>query len=168
MSRERHPALTTLRIAAPFMLAAALLLISAAPLGQAQAALPTPHFTLILVYYWSIHRPELAPLPAVAALGLLQDLLWAQPPGLTALILLLVHTVLSNQQAFFARRSFLVGWAAFLPVALASGLAVWALSCAYEGRLLSPTPAVAQSMVTLLAFPLLGWCLGRLDRYIGP
>lgn len=168
MSRARHPAITALRIAAPFMLAIGLMLASAMPLGQAHAALPMPHFTLILVYYWTIHRPELAPLPAVAGLGLLQDLVWAQPPGLTMLVLLLVHAVLSNQQSFFARQSFIVGWAAFIPVALAAGLAIWALSSLYHGQLLSPLPALAQSMVTLLAFPLLGWLLGRLDRYIGP
>ncbi|RMD90638.1 MAG: rod shape-determining protein MreD, partial [Alphaproteobacteria bacterium] len=101
-----------LRAAAPLALATALVILTQIPIGSATAAVPAPNWPLMLVFYFSIHRPRLVPPAGVALVGLFQDFLWGGPPGLNMLLLLLAQMVLSNQQAHFVRLPFLFGWAA--------------------------------------------------------
>lgn len=152
----------------PFLLALFLTMMMQLPIGDGTGNVPVPHLTLMLVYYWSIHRPELLPVPAVAVIGLFQDLLWGGPPGLNMIVLLVARVILSNQQALFVRQSFGVGWAGFVPVVfLAMGL-TWLIVCLYYGMLVSMLPLVGYGLVTLAAYPLLGWLFGRFDRFLKP
>ncbi len=52
-----------------------------------------PAMTLVVVYFWSIYRPELLPAAAVFLVGFFQDVLSGAPLGLSSFVLLLVHWV---------------------------------------------------------------------------
>jgi len=165
--RDAAPSLRSgTKAAMPMTLGVILALCSLLPLGNATASLPVPHFTLILVYYWSIHRPSLVPPLGVAALGLFQDLLWGGPPGLNMLVLLTAQSVLSNQQALFTRRSFAVGWAAFVSVAAIATAVSWIVASLYYQGEAAVRPLVEQALLTIAAYPVLGWIFGRIDRLL--
>lgn len=158
--------LTGLRAATPMLLGVVLALCSLMPLGDATGSLPAPHLTLVHVYYWSIHRPQLVPPLAVAVLGLFQDLLWGGPPGLNMLVLLAAQSVLSNQQALFTRRSFAVGWGAFITVAAIAAAVSWIVGSLYYDGQAALRPLVEQALLTIAVYPLLGWVFGRIDRIL--
>lgn len=155
-----------LRASAPAALAVLLAMLTMLPLGSGTAGFLAPHVTLMMVFYFSIHRPGLMPPVTVAALGLIQDLLWGGPPGLNMLVLLIAQLVLSNQQTLFTRRSFAFGWVGFGAVAFIALAVSWILASGYYGRPLSPWPLVMHGLVTIASYPLFGWLFGQLDKRI--
>lgn len=157
---------TGLRSVTPVLLGVVLAFAGMLPIGSATAAIPAPHFTLIHVHYWSIHRPHLVPLPAVAGIGLLQDLVWGGPPGLNMLVLLTAQAVLSNQQALFTRRSFTVGWMAFIVVVAIAAAVSWSIASLYYDGEAALRPVIEQALLTIAAYPPVGWIFGRIDRLL--
>lgn len=166
MKGERTTALDMARAATPTGLALLLAIATLLPVGDAVAAIAAPHATLILVYYWSIHRPELLPLPVLAAVGLFQDLLWGGPPGLNMLILPAVRIVLANQETLFRNLSFSAGWAGFALVAALATALSWAAGSLYYGAVMPARPMFGHGLITVAFYPLLGWLLGRVDRWL--
>ncbi len=151
----------------PLTLAFLLAILTQIPLGSATAGIPAPNWTLMLVFYFSLHRPSLVPPVAVALVGLFQDFLWGGPPGLNLLILLITQMVLSNQQALFVRRSFLVGWLGFVTVAAIAMALSWLSGSLYYGEILGLRPLAVQTALSVLAYPLAGWVFGRIDGVLG-
>jgi len=166
MSRAGAATLSALRSSAPLGLGGVLAVLTLLPFGGAAAEVAAPHLTLALVYYWSIHRPQLMPPLAVAALGLFQDLLWGGPPGLNLLLLLTAQSVLANQETFFTRRSFAVGWAGFTLVLVIAMAVQWAAGSVYYNGQPAWGPLAEQCLLTVAVYPVLGWLFGRLDRLL--
>jgi len=125
-----------------------------------------PWLTLVAVFYWAAHRPDLMPMPAVFGIGLFHDLLAGAPLGPGALVLLMVHALIAGQRRFFVSRSFAVLWAVFAIVALAAVTAHWALSMAATGALLTPMPVVFQVLTTVATYPLLTWVFVHVQRTV--
>ena len=158
--------LSLLKASGPAVMAAVLILIMHLPYGDASGGVPLPHMALIVVYYWSIHRPDFLPIALVAAIGFFLDMLSGGPPGLNMLVLLIAQIVLSNQQVLFVRQSFAVGWLGFVPITALAMLLSWIIASLYYGDLLSAMPVIAQGLVTLAAYPLFGWIFGWIDKMI--
>jgi len=110
--------------------------------------------------------PHLVPPLAVAGLGLLQDLMWGGPPGLNMLVLLSAQAVLTNQQALFTRRSFTLGWAAFMAVMAFTATVSWAIASLYYEGEAALRPLIEQALLTIAAYPPVGWIFGRIDRLL--
>ncbi len=166
MTDFQSAVLASLKAMVPALLALVLATLTKLPLGDGTGGVPMPHLTLMLVYYWSIHRPELLPMPVVVGIGLYQDLIWGGPPGLNMLVLLIAQVILSNQQSLFTRRDFIVGWMGFVPVTvLAMGLS-WIVASLYYGVIAPGYPLLTHGLTTLAAYPLLGWLFGRVDRVL--
>ena len=108
------------RALAPFISSVAIILV-----GMTFSSFPgfgriSPCFGLMATYYWAIHRPDLLPLSATFALGLLTDLLSAAPAGMHALIYILVQWILVTQRRFFLGNTFLLLWWGFALIATAA------------------------------------------------
>ena len=116
-------------------------------------AMPTPLIPLMVVFYWSIQRPEATPAPLVFLVGLAQDLLLAGPLGLWAFAYLAVHAATLSQRQFFLGRNFAAVWTGFMMVCLVVLLVGWAIASLYYGRLLSPSELFFQLLVTVLLYP---------------
>lgn len=126
----------------PFASTAVAVVVLAFPLGlPGQAELL---FALLLcsVYFWSIYRPGSIGPSAVFALGLLADLLGPEPPGITALVLLLLSGTAVRFRLQLQRGGFLVVWLAFTGFAAAAIAAVWLATAALDLRLLPLAPAL--------------------------
>lgn len=139
----------------PGLLGVALVLLSTIPFyipGYGQVA---GNLVLISVFYWAIHRPDLLSNITVFLIGLLQDILVGMPPGMNAIVLLLVRTIAVSQGRVFRGRSFIILWWGFGIVALACSLLVWLLSTMYVFAPLSPVPGLYQAALTTALFPFL-------------
>lgn len=150
----------------PFALSCLLIIVAMVPLRIPDVVPVLPSVTLIAVYYWTIHRPDLMPLWAVFLLGLFQDLIGAAPVGLGILALFVVAGVVRSQWRFFAHASFAVIWSLFGLVAAAAVLTMWVLLCLLEATLLDPQPALFQFFATVAFYPCLSWVFVQTQKII--
>jgi rod shape-determining protein MreD len=139
----------------PALLGVLLVLLSATPLYIPGYAPTAANLVMMAVFYWAVHRPDLlSPLTAFM-LGLLQDILVGMPPGMNALVLVLVRAIGVSQSRVFRDRSFLLLWWGFGLVAAAAAALVWMLSLAYSLTYIDPLPVVFQAAMTTALFPFL-------------
>ncbi len=153
-----------LRGLAPFALTLALVFAVMLPLPIPGFAQIMPAVSLIAVYHWSIYRPDLLPLSATFAVGLIQDALTGAPLGLTSFVLLLLRTVVVSQRRFFHGKTFMVEWWGFMLVAPGAMFVSWALASLYFGALVNPRAAGVQLLLTIAFYPGLTWLFGRVQH----
>jgi len=135
-------------------LCAAALFARLLPLGTGAGGLPPPDLIAALVIAWSVRRPDLLPLWAVAVAGLAADMLLMRPPGLWAALLVVASEALRRRH----------GRLQTLPltteIALAAGLLALmvVLHWLALALLLVPQPSLwaqlVQVPVTAAAYPL--------------
>jgi rod shape-determining protein MreD len=148
----------------PFLLSVVLVILNLIPLQLPGYAAVSPHFALMAVYYWALHRPSLLPSGAVFLIGLLQDFLSGGPIGQNAAILILVYVVAVSQARFFYGKSFFVVWWGFMMVSLGVAAAEWLIACLLSGSLLAPEPAFFECAMNIAAYPILGWLFVQVHR----
>jgi rod shape-determining protein MreD len=151
-----------LRGALPVVLAVFVVFVDLAPRPAAAGGGLAPFLTLVVVYFWSVYRPDLMTYPAVFAVGLVYDVLSGQPLGGTALALLVGRGVLVARHRFFYAKSFSVIWALFLLWAPAVETLRYVAAASLLGAMVDPWPLVVQCALTVALYPALSWVLVRL------
>ncbi|MFO1070217.1 MAG: rod shape-determining protein MreD [Geminicoccaceae bacterium] len=136
------------------------------PLPDASPAAVAPVLAIVTVYYWSLHRPDLMGPVAVAGIGLVQDLVAGTPPGLTSLVLLLVHGLAGSAEAVGRLRSPLLAWGTFLLVATAALALRWLAMSLWSLQLFPLRPALFELALTVVVYPLPAGLLSLLDSRI--
>lgn len=123
-------------------------------------AFPVPYagavrvsFVLMAVYYWAIYRPTLVPSSLCFFTGLLMDVLSGMPPGLNAVVILLVQRVVKSQRRFLMGQPYIAIWAMFGLVAVAAAAMQWLLFGFSGWRWTGGMPAAAGAAASLLLFP---------------
>jgi rod shape-determining protein MreD len=134
------------------------------PLHIPGQALLRPAYAMGCVYFWSLFRPASLPIPLTGLIGLLLDLMGVTPPGLWALLLILLQsaTLLSRRRLVPSR--FLFTWAAFTGFAAAASLLAWALQSALGLTLLPAWPTGLEILVSAALYPALAAMLVRAHR----
>lgn len=150
----------------PLLTSLLLVLISALPFHVPDFGRVSPNVAFMVVFYWSIYRPDRFPAWAAFAVGLWQDVLIGTPLGMNALVALLVHWAVSNQRRFFQGKSFFVVWWAFALVAVGVALLVWLLMMVLSSTLMSPAPGLVQLVLTIALYPFLTWFLAGVQHVI--
>ena len=168
MSPALARVLLVLRGYVPAAAALAAVLLAVLPFGVPRLAVVTPFFALIVVYYWSVYRPDLLPVWAVFLLGLCQDVLTGAPTGLVALVLVLVHALAVSQRRVLLGQTFAVEWAGFLLVAGGATTLAWLLASLWHTALLGPMPFAIQASFTVALYPLGAWLLAFSARLARP
>lgn len=149
---------------APFAVTVMLLLIGLIPIPVPSYAQVAPALTMVSVYYWTIHRPDLMR-PGVAFLiGLLQDLLTGGPLGLNALLLVVTQWVVVNQRRVFLASTFSLLWFGFAMIMLGAAVLQWLAYSALSASLLPFATAFFQALLTIAVFPAVGWLLIKVHR----
>ena len=149
---------------APALTAALCVIASMVPAHLPGFAATTPLFTLMAVYFWTLHRPELLPFAAVFAAGLLLDLLGGAPLGISSLILLLAHALVLSQREHLLMRRFTVVWGGFLVVAAAAVALQWGVVGLFYGMVLDVRAFLFQGVVTVAMYPVVSYLLARVER----
>lgn len=134
-------------------LAAAVVLVKLLPLGLGSREWPVPDLLLCLLVAWMIRRPDLLPMPLVAAVFLWADLMLMRPPGLWAALAVLAGEWLRHRQRGLRAAPLVAepGLLALLMVAMV--LTHWAVL----GVVFVDQPTLGQQLlqvpVTVLAYP---------------
>ncbi|MFW5679145.1 MAG: rod shape-determining protein MreD [Pseudomonadota bacterium] len=155
-----------LRHTVPFLLGVFAVFVDLAPRPAAAGGGIGPFFTLVVVYFWCVYRPDLMSHAAVFVIGLLHDLMSGLPLGCTALAFVLGRAALIARHRFFHAKSFTVIWGLF--VLLVAGVEVtrFAIASVVIGGAVDPTPLVVQSILTVALYPAVSWALVRVHGHV--
>lgn len=145
----------------PFVMTLGLVFVGTIPLRLPGQQVLAPSLSLIALFYWSLHRPDLMPAVAAFALGFFHDVLSGAPLGTGAAVYLSVHAVVHWQRQFFHGKSFGVLWLGFSVVLSAAILLGWVLTSMLAGTIVDAHAAVLQAMATIGCFPAMVWALWR-------
>jgi rod shape-determining protein MreD len=139
-------------------------ILSIEPIHIAGYADLAPDFTLMVVYHWTIYRPDLLPALAIFLIGVIYDLLTGGPPGASALLLLLARAVVLRHRRWFLHRTFLSVWAGFILLTVAAMLGLWILHSLLEAEMSEFQTAIFRGMLTMSLFPVVSFLLGRAQQ----
>lgn len=125
-----------------------------------------PPLALMAVFYWAVHRPDWFGSISAFVVGLLADLLFGAPLGISAGLYAASHILLTQQQRFFKGTTFQLVWAGYgitqLAVTLGQAL-LWWLVLARQPQL---EPLLTLNVLGVLLFPPICWTLSRLHRVL--
>jgi rod shape-determining protein MreD len=157
---------TFARNSIPMLFAIVFVLLGALPYQIPLLGPIFPALALIVVYFWSIFRPELVPAAAVFLIGFFQDVLTGAPLGLSSLVLLVVHGVIVNQRRVFIGKSFWVAWMGFAVVATGAALGGWAIASIFNGIFMSAGALMIQLLLTVAIYPGFSWAFAMVQKII--
>ncbi len=150
----------------PILLALVFVLMGALPYQVPLLGPIFPSLALIVVYFWSIFRPELLPLAAVFLIGFFQDVLTGAPLGLSSLVLLAVHGVVVNQRRVFIGKLFWVAWMGFALVAVGAAVGGWIIASIYNGVFMAAGALSIQLLLTVSFYPVFSWIFSLIQKII--
>ncbi len=154
------------RSATPAMITLFLVFFSLMPLNLPGSAIIMPPLALMAVFYWSIYRPDLMPAAVAFVAGLLFDMVSGGPPGLYALVFVVVQAVAASQRRFFLGKVFPVEWLGFCLVVMGTFLVLWALGSLYVGAVVKGSTIAIQALLTITLYPVMTWVMIRARRAV--
>ena len=109
-------------------------------------------------------------MPASAAflLGLMVDILSGGPPGLNALVLIMVNWAASGQRRALAGKSFAVGWLGYLLIAAGAAVTNWFVASLFHATIIEPVPLLVSHAVGTAVYPLVAVLLARAHTLTSP
>jgi rod shape-determining protein MreD len=140
------------------------MMISIEPAYIPGYAAVAPAFTLMAVYHWTIYRPKLLPPLALFLIGITQDLLTGAPPGVSALVLLLVRMVVLRLRRQFVDRPFPFVWTGFTMLTGGVMLFLWTVHCLFDRVVIDFRGTIFRAVLTISVFPAASFLLGRTQR----
>ncbi len=146
----------------PFGLTLMLMLFAMTPNYVPGLSAVTPMLTLMCVYFWAIHRPDLMGYGAAFGIGVLEDLLMGTPLGSCALVLLLCQRIVVHQQKILNSKPFIVTWIAFAFVALSAALIRWLCVGLVASSGFTPLSGLLTAyLMSVAIYPLAAWLLTK-------
>ncbi|HEY1506913.1 MAG TPA: rod shape-determining protein MreD [Stellaceae bacterium] len=149
----------------PFLTTVLFAFFSIVPFNLPGFAVVMPSFALMAVFHWTVYRPDLLPLSAVFASGLLLDLLNGTPyVGISALVFLIARSAVMSQRQLFTNRPFAIVWLGFLALAAGVFLLLWALVSGLHASFIDLRPFIFQAVLTVACYPAASYVLARAQR----
>lgn len=87
-----------------------LLFMRLLPLNHSAGGLPGPDLLICLILAWIVRRPDFLPMPLIAAVILIEDLILMRPPGLWTAIVVIATEFLRSRIILTRELNFLVEW----------------------------------------------------------
>lgn len=153
-------------IGVPFTLAFIFMMLSFVPAGVGTGGTIAPLFSLTVVYFFAIHRPEFFPPWAVFVAGMLQDIMSGGPLGLVTVVLLAAYGVARSQRLFLIGRGFSTLWTGFIAICGLGAFISWFGASIHYGYPVSPGPLLLQAGITAIAYPPASFVLTRVNRQL--
>jgi rod shape-determining protein MreD len=149
------------RLAVPFLTTLLLVLAMTAPL-----LVPVPVFpqvALLGIFVWATFQPGLMPPWAAFVLGVVADLLFAQPLGVNATLFAATAGFIRLFEARYGHHAHGFDWAVAAAVIIAFETATWGLM-GMAGRPVPLLPLGWQALTSMVAYPLVVALCARVQR----
>jgi rod shape-determining protein MreD len=155
----------TFRRSIPVGLAVLILFLGLLPWNTTTLSPINSNLVLIPIYYWTLYRPRLMSVWAVAALGLIVDLLGVTPLfGVEMLTALVGYRVAVSQRRVFAGAPFIIVWAGFLLMSAVAGAVQWVLVSIFAASIVDPRPALLMYLIGAVCYPLCAYAFAAIQR----
>ena len=139
-------------------------LLTLAPLRAPYISDALPLLPALVVFQFSLATPERLPGPLLRAMGILLDLLLGgpgAPVGVSALGFVLIRASVVANRRYLVGVPFLFQWLGFCLLILGYVVLVWIFTALWTWTDLDAAPALAQYVVVVVAYPLIGPVLAR-------
>ncbi len=127
-----------------------------------------PFFTVIIIYYWAIYRPNLLSPAYIFALGLIYDLILGYPVGIHAILFITAQWIISDQRLYFLGQSFLVTCLGFSLTGFLVLCAEWLFFSAMAGSFDGFENVFYKTIVSSFLFPLMTLLFNVIYRTLPP
>ncbi|MGB4107200.1 MAG: rod shape-determining protein MreD [Alphaproteobacteria bacterium] len=149
-----------IRFIVPYSLMAVLLVFSIVSFTFPVAGSVKAPLLLMAIYYWAIYRPTLIPAWLVFTAGILVDFIIYYPVvGISALVFVVVHWIVSDQRRYLMGQSFLMTWIGFVIVSTVAGLAQWFIFGFLNGMWPPLRPLCFSVLLGVALFPVISMLL---------
>ena len=108
----------------------------------------------ILIYYWVLRRPQLLSYGFIFISGIITDVVFGLPIGVTSLNLLVVAAVAAYVRVVTVRISLINDWISFIPALLAANF-IYFMSLYFLGYSVDYLYLFTNSVFTLACYPIL-------------
>lgn len=142
-------------LTAPGVLIACLFILNIIPHAIPEYGTIKPDLILIVIFYWSVHRPTIMPPSISFILGLLMDVFSAFPLGLNAFIFVLVQKFISDQRKLFLGQPYYVLWIGFAFICVVANALKTAVFTLMNNNLPSTGEIALHVGLTVAIFPLI-------------
>jgi rod shape-determining protein MreD len=161
-----HSAEFRLRRMLPALTVALAALIDLAPVPDVAPAGHAANLTVAVVFFWSLHRPDLLQPVALFAIALAADLVAGVLIGLGPLSLLAVRQGVVRQQRLLLAASPVMRWAGFACFAAGVALLGWLVASALALRWQAAMPVLGDLVVTVMAWPVVAVLLAQVQAML--
>ena len=111
----------------------------------------------ILVYFWILRRPEVLGYGFIFFSGIITDVMFGLPLGVTALTLLIIAAVATYVRVVTVRVGLISDWLGFIPALILASL-IYFISLYFSGYTIDYLYLIMNSLFTFTFYPLL-WAL---------
>lgn len=143
-------------------------LMETLPLAMPAGWPSAPGWSLMAAFYWIVYRPDLTPPWVLFLIGAAQDAAAGGLWGLSSLTLLATYGLVLPNRLMFLGRPFAQLWWGFSVIAALAAAWRWLLAPLLTGRVVAPSGAFSQFVLSVLLFPLVVWLFVRTHRRLLP
>ena len=156
----------SLRVLFIYLFIALMFLLSLANIPLLGAGIVRPAFLLIAIYFWTITRPSLLPLPVVFAVGILYDIASASALGLHTFAFMVIVVLVRSQRRYLLGQAWPVLWVGFAIAALILSVVQALVFLVGSGQMPSLWLVFANVLISALTYPLLAPLMIGLNRFL--
>lgn len=155
-----------IRAACIYLFLGFLFLLNLADIPLLGSGMVPPAFLLIGIYYWTITKPALLPVPLVFVIALAFDIVSASVVGLHTLAFMIIVTILRSQRRYLLGQAWPVLWVGFFAAIMILSLLQAAVYTVSSGSLPSLWLVLASVAIGALTYPLLTPLMAGLNRFL--
>ena len=119
----------------------------------------------ILIYYWVLRRPQLLSYGFIFVSGIITDVVFGLPIGVTSLNLLVVAAVAAYVRVVTVRISLINDWISFIPALLAANF-IYFMSLYFLGYSVDYLYLFTNSVFTFVCYPILWGIFTMLTNFM--
>ncbi len=113
------------------------------------------HIDHMVLYTWLIYHPSLVSIPLLLVVAIIQDSIFGQPLGFSAILIFFFYGMSIYQRHHFNQHPFFVLWLGFLGIECLSQALAWILGMSFAHTYIEIIPVVGQTLMTVCCYPLL-------------
>ncbi len=119
----------------------------------------------ILVYYWVLRRPEILGYGFIFLSGIVNDVVYGLPLGVSALTLLTIASVATYVRTVTVRITLATDWISFIPALLFTNL-IYFLCLYFSNYSIDYTLILKNSVFTFVFYPILWAIFSLINLYM--
>lgn len=156
----------SIRVLAVYLFITLLFFLNLANIPLFGSGIVHPAFLLIGIYFWTITKPVLLPLPVIFLIGLAFDIVSANVVGTYTFAFTVICILVRSQRRYLLGQPWPVVWAGFSIAALMLATLQAVVYLIGSGSFPSLWVIIADAVISALAYPLLTPLMNMLNRFL--